>query len=196
MKKQRIKYLAGAAICGFACASFSLTQPAFALQSVVAKVAAENTNANPTPKPNLITATLGRAKAGDTVSVSPHNKTVTVKLVSTTGIGSVTLINKNKGGAWPAVVELLISYPEGKALRELEGFQLYAKRIRVEGSRRQTGKMSCFDLPQGKDKFASKPNRTVNVQVNKQPTVMKITIPGKLLKGESQIVIQWIDFYR
>ena len=80
----------------------------------------------------------------DATEVSLEGKTLSVKVKSATGIGRME-IGKKKDGEWPEAVVLLLRSGDGKPLRELEGFTLAGEGIRIEGSRRTSGKMDCRD---------------------------------------------------
>lgn len=137
---------------------------------------------------------LGKAQ-GEAV-MAMRKESLDVKIKSPVGIGTAKL-SLRKGAEWPKQIVLLIRRNDAKPLAELEGFTLQGKRIRISGSRQTSGKMESVVLSAGEQDPAEKPaSRKVDITVVKTEAAMKIVIPGTLLAGESEVQIQWIDFYR
>ena len=125
-----------------------------------------------------------------------QDKTLKVDVLSASGIGRIELRVKKEGAEWPESIVISLRYADGKPLKELEGLSISGKKIRIDGSRRTSGHMDCHELNPGDQKPGEKPPRKVGVSVEKTADAMQVTIPGKLLAGESGIKIQWVDFYR
>lgn len=132
----------------------------------------------------------------DTAEFAVEDEKLVVKIRSTRGIGRVELRLKKKQAQWPKTIVLSLRYQDGKPLRELEGFTLAGETVRINGSRRTSGKMDCHDVNLEDPKRRDKNARKVNVLVEKTAKAMVVTIPGKLLEGERTLKMQWIDFYR
>lgn len=130
----------------------------------------------------------------DAAACAWQGQDLTVKITSATGIGRVELAAKGRA-PWPKVVRLSIRTKDGKPLRELEGLTVSGKRLRINGSRRTSGRMDCHEIDPGNPKIR-KNARQVHVVVTQGRVAMEITIPGSLLKGERKVKIQWVDFYR
>ena len=138
---------------------------------------------------------LGKVK--DEAEMTRTEGSLEVKIKSPGGIGTAKLSLRREGARWPKLIVLLIRLDDGKPLKELEGISLQGKKLRVTGSRRTSGQMDGFELGPGEkaDPGVRKP-RKVDVKVTKTKAAMRIVIPGKLLPEESELRIQWIDYYR
>lgn len=132
----------------------------------------------------------------DSLSCAMEDKKLAVTIKSDSGIGRAEIGLKKEGVEWPEAVVLSIQTKDGKPLRGLEGFSIAGQTIRINGSRRTSGEMDCHDVTPKAPKAPKKNPRKVKVVVKKTEKAMTVTIPGKLLKGESKVRIQWIDFYR
>ncbi len=132
----------------------------------------------------------------DSATFAVIEKKLTVKIKSAMGIGRMEIGLKTQDGKWPEAVVLSIQTKDGKPLRELEGFTLSGAKIRIQGSRRTSGKMDCHDVDANDPKAPKKNLRKVNVTVEKTHKALTVTIPGKVLQGERKVTIQWIDYYR
>ncbi|NIP93202.1 MAG: hypothetical protein GWO24_07000 [Akkermansiaceae bacterium] len=140
---------------------------------------------------------ISLGKPTDEVELTRKGESLELKIKSPAGIGRAKLSLRRKGLKWPESIVLLIRLEDGKPLRELEGFSLQGRSFRVSGSRRTSGKMDAFDLkPEEKKPAVDAGPRKVDVRVAKTREAMRVVIPGALLAGESEVRIQWIDFYR
>ena len=130
----------------------------------------------------------------DSVKFSLKEDALWVDVTSATGIGRVTISVKD-GARWPETVVLAIRTKDGKPLKELEGFKLSGKMLRINGARRTSGRMHCYETdPDNPGKRVHQ--REVKVEVTKTKAAMEVRVPGKLLAGERELQVQWVDFYR
>lgn len=132
----------------------------------------------------------------DSLRAAMTEGVLAVRIRSATGIGRIDLGLREEDGDWPEAVVVSIQTEDGKPLKELEGFTVSGKTMRIEGSRRTSGSMECVEVAPDAPAGPGKKARRVKVVVEKTEEAMTVTIPGTLLKGERKVRIQWIDFYR
>ena len=132
----------------------------------------------------------------DSVEFALKDESLEVRVLSPGGIGRLEMGIKKEGGRWPKLIVLLLQSKRGKPLKELEGLAISGKTIRINGSRRTSGRMDCHDVHAGGQQPAKLNPRKVKVTVKKTAGAMVVTIPGSLLDGERDVRIQWVDFYR
>ena len=135
-------------------------------------------------------------KQTDSVEFAMKGRNLEIEILSPGGIGRLELRVEKEGEAWPEAVVLVLRSEAGKPLKELEGFSVSGTKVRIQGSRRTSGKMDCHEVGPGGQGGGKHNPRKVKVLVEKTATAMRVTIPGRLLKGESGIKIQWVDYYR
>lgn len=132
----------------------------------------------------------------DSMTFVMADEKLAVTVTSATGIGRLEIGLRKEDSEWPGAVVLSIRTKDGKPLRELEGFSLAGQRIRIHGSRRSSGAMDCRDVTPDDPKGPGRHPRKVKVTVERSAKVMRVVIPGALLRGERKVRIQWIDYYR
>lgn len=113
-------------------------------------------------------------RAEDDVVLNVNKLTLEVNIKCPGGIGKGRLYRAAGAVTWPQQIVLLIRLDDGKPLGDLEGFSLEGARLR----------------------FTLDNVDNLGIRVEKTDAAMKIVIPGKILHGESELKIQWIDFYR
>lgn len=104
-----------------------------------------------------------------------NNGDIELTIDCPSGIGSGKLIRRANAEKWPEQITLLIRLDDGKPLAELEGFTVRGK--------------------QGEIIHVSKQDPGA-LKIEKTASAMKVLIPGKILAGESEVDVQWIDFHR
>jgi hypothetical protein len=110
----------------------------------------------------------------DEVVLAMHGKNLEVKTKCRRGIGRGKLSRLAGVEEWPEQIVFLIRYDDGKPFKVLEGFNITGKQLNISGT--SDGVMGS--------------------KVEKTEDAMKITIPGIILAGESEVNVQWIDYYR
>ncbi|WP_372723536.1 hypothetical protein [Novipirellula sp.] len=143
------------------------------------------------------TGKLGaKQKSDDRGEIKLTDKQLQIQIFSSVGIGQLKLHRSAAETSWPQTVVLLIQHKPGKPLAELEGFTLRGKSILIQGSRRTSGAMDQFILTDEGAKFQNLPSQKANIRVSRTKDAMRVEIPGELLSAETEIEIQWIDYYR
>lgn len=138
--------------------------------------------------------TIKLSSPRDQANLAWEGGNLAVGIVSAIGIGRLQLVAK-KQAAWPNTIILSIRNREGKSLKELEGFTLSGKALVINGSRRTSGRMECREVDP-KNPGIRRNARQVGIVVTRTEAAMEVRIPGSVLKGERDVVIEWIDFYR
>lgn len=110
----------------------------------------------------------------DEVVLAMHGKNPEVKIKCPRGIGRGKLSRLAGVEEWPEQIVFLIRYDDGKPFKVLEGFNITGKQLNISGT--SDGVMGS--------------------KVEKTEDAIKITIPGIILAGESEVNVQWIDYYR
>ncbi|WP_345326715.1 hypothetical protein [Novipirellula rosea] len=143
------------------------------------------------------TGKLGaKKKSDDRGEIKLTDKQLQIQIFSSVGIGQLKLHRSAAETSWPKTVLLLIQHKPGKPLAELEGFTLRGKSILIQGSRRTSGAMDQFILTDEGTKFQNLPSQKAKIRVSRTKDAMRVEIPGELLSAETEIEIQWIDYYR
>jgi hypothetical protein len=119
---------------------------------------------------------LTLASPRDEAVLATNDKNLEVKIKCPSGIGRGRLSRRPSAKEWPEEIVLLIRLEDGKPLEELEGFELRGEKIEIH-------------------QFRKNPELS-EIKIEKTETAMKILIPGKILTGETDLKLQWIDFYR
>jgi len=112
----------------------------------------------------------------DQAALAMNNGNLEVKIKCPGGIGRGKLSRPADVEQWPEQIVFLIRLDDGKPLAELEGFSLRGQRVEIDTLRKNP--------------------KVSEIQIEKTESAMKVAIPGKLLAGESEVNVQWIDFYR
>jgi hypothetical protein len=132
------------------------------------------------------------------VAVKEKQRTVLL-VTSPSGIGQATLTLK--AGQWPDNVTLRFEHDKGKGFASLESLKLTTDRLRIEGSKRVSGrflfafldaKRKPIALESGKNAAAGE----MNVVVDAKNGAIEVTLPASLLIGSSQLEVAWIDAFR
>ena len=140
--------------------------------------------------------TLTMRKPADRAAIKHAKERLEIQIFSSMGIGQLKLHRGAAHSAWPKTVVLLIQHDKGQPLKELEGFTLRGKTTRIEGSRRTSGAMDQYILAQDEAKLQDLPSQKAKIRVERTNDSMRVEIPGALLAAETEIEIQWIDYYR
>jgi hypothetical protein len=132
---------------------------------------------------------INPVKKDDSVTAARDGKTFTIKVKS--GIGGVSI--QLAKGKWPKRNVVRIEYANGKPFKSLESFKLTTEKFRIEGSLKESGKMSYFE----KNADAGfKRKGTRKVVAREKDNGIDVILPAGMLTGAKKVEIQWVDFYR
>jgi hypothetical protein len=133
-------------------------------------------------------------KADDTSVIKQESGRTVIVVTTQTGIGRATLSAKE----WPADVTLRLRYAQSKPFKTLEGFEMTTSRLQVRSSSGNSGKVPFFlateDGKYGRDDL--NPSGWLKLDFKQQSDNLDIIFPSHLWRGEKEVQIQWIDFYR
>jgi hypothetical protein len=136
-----------------------------------------------------------RQHPDDAFAFEPLGDRLVVRVRSASGIGRVTLAAEP--GRWPAAVSILL-----EGFGELEDFELASGGLRVQGSRRESGRLPRFALPTDDTAAAARaaatPVGTLDVRIEKTAAGVLVTLPRDLLgeAGAERATIRWVDWLR
>lgn len=135
-------------------------------------------------------------QTGDAAVVREEEGRALILVSTRTGIGRLTMTAKNS--KWPRQITLRLRYEDGKPLKSLEGFECTSPRLQIRSNSGQSGRVPFF-LAGDDGKFSrddQSPSGWLNLQIKPGGEGLDIQFPDNLWKGEKQVQIQWIDFYR
>jgi hypothetical protein len=136
-----------------------------------------------------------RQHPDDAFAFEPLGDRLVVRVRSASGIGRVTLAAER--GRWPAAVSILL-----EGFGELEDFELASGGLRVQGGRRESGRLPRFALPTDDTTAAARaaatPVGTLDVRIEKTAAGVLVTLPRDLLgeAGAERATIRWVDWLR
>lgn len=133
-------------------------------------------------------------KTDDTSVIKQESDRTVIVVTSQTGIGRATLSAKE----WPADVTLRLCYAQSKPFKTLEGFEMTTSRLQVRSNSGNSGKVPFFlateDGKYGRDDL--NPSGWLKLDFKPRVDDLDIVFPSHLWRGEKEVQIQWIDFYR
>lgn len=135
-------------------------------------------------------------KAGDQLVAREVDGRTVVAVTSGMGIGSGSVQLTAADWARPLVIEL--RYADGRGFGMLEHLSLTAgNRLRVLGAAKDDGRMA-FYWGDGQGTFPDELNMSgwLRVRIEREPGVMRMVFPPRMLEGEARLALEWVDAYR
>jgi hypothetical protein len=114
---------------------------------------------------------------GNQVELGMNENTLELKIQCPKGMGKGRLARPDGVQEWPEKIVLLLRYEDGKPLPRVEGFGLKA------------GQKIIQSMGGNQDVISQNAHQ-------KTDAGLEIVIPGNILAGESEVLIEWIDFFR
>lgn len=142
------------------------------------------------------TVSVELEREGDTVVVTQEQDRTVVAVTCKSGIGRAKLSGKDN--VWPQAVTLRLCYASGKAFTTLEGFELSSSRLQVRCNSGQSRKAPFFLLvDEGKySRDDLNPSGWLNLEFKPHGDDVDVVFPAGLFRGEKEVRVQWIDYYR
>jgi hypothetical protein len=136
-----------------------------------------------------------RQHPDDAIAFETPGERLVVRVRSASGIGRVTLAAER--GRWPAAVSILF-----EGFGELEDFELASGGLRLQGGRRESGRLPRYAAPTDDTvaaaRAAATPLGTLDVRIEKTDAGVLVTLPRDLLGdgGAERAMIRWVDWLR
>jgi hypothetical protein len=126
---------------------------------------------------------------GDTVKAEVAEGNALLRITCPRGIGRCTVTAKK--GTWPEHVAVLL-----EGFKELEHFELAIGRMRIEGSRKESGRFTLFFLDDDLDFNKRSQVGTLEIKVEQRKDGIAVVCPARLFADADAVLLSWIDWYR
>lgn len=133
-------------------------------------------------------------KDGDRYAIQQETGRTVIVVTTETGIGRMTVSSKN----WPKEVTIRLRYAQTKAFKTLEGFDMTTSRLQVRCNSGDSGKVPFF-LATDDGQYLrddTNPSGWLKLEFKPHGDDLDVVFPSYLWRGEKDVQIQWIDFYR